>query len=191
MIAQLKGSVSAHGVDYAILDVSGVGYLVHTTREAAILLSKQKKEVVLWTHLAVREISLDLYGFLTEREMSFFEMLISVSGIGPKSALAIMNLEAVETLSSAIIQGDTTYLTKVSGIGRKSAEKIVIELRDKMTTLGDGETGIHSGDTEAIEALLSLGYSKKEAREALRSVPKDIKDTGKRLTHALKTLGNG
>lgn len=189
MIAQLKGHLTAHGVDYVILDVSGVGYLVHTTRETAALLLKQKKEALLWTHLAVRETSLDLYGFLTEREISFFEMLISVSGIGPKSALAIMNLEAVETLSSAITQGDTTYLTKVSGIGRKSAEKIVIELRDKIVTLGDGESGVHSGDADALDALLSLGYSKKEAREALRSVPKDVHGTGERLTRALKMLG--
>lgn len=189
MIAQLQGTISAHGLDYVILDVSGVGYRVHTSRELAQVLSAKTDPVLLWTHLAVRETSLDLFGFLNEDELLFFEMLISVSGIGPKSALAIMNLETVPTLSSAILQGDTTYLTKVSGIGKKSAEKIIIELRDKISSLDTEGSHAHAEDADTLEALLSLGYSRKEARDALKEIPRELDGASERLTEALKLLG--
>lgn len=190
MIAQLTGTIVSSGVDSVILNVNGVGYRVHTTLEIIRNLSKEKTNVVFFTHLAVRETSMELYGFLHEEEELFFELLISVSGIGPKSALAIMNLETVATLSSAIAHGDTTYLTKVSGIGRKSAEKIIIELRDKITSLDIDGTHAHEEDKDALDALVSLGYSTREAREALKIVSKDIIGTQKRLTEALKMLGN-
>ena len=189
MIAQLKGIVISSTIDSIVIDVSGVGYRVHTTLEIIKKLRKEKSEIILFTHLAVRETSMELYGFLNNEEVIFFELLISVSGIGPKSALAIMNLETVTTLSSAITQSDTTYLTKVSGIGKKSAEKIIIELCDKIPMLSMKDLILHSEDAEAIEALQSLGYSIKEARDALKSLSKDINGTGKRITAALKQLG--
>lgn len=190
MIAQLTGTIVSSGTDSVVLSVNGVGYRIHTTLEVTTKLPKEKVEVTLFTHLAVRETSMELYGFLHEDEVLFFEQLISVSGIGPKSALAIMNLETVATLSSAISQGDTTYLTKVSGIGRKSAEKIIIELRDKITSLDVDGTHAHEEDKDALDALISLGYSAREAREALKTVSKDTMGTQKRLTEALKVLGN-
>jgi len=189
MIAQLKGTVASIGVNSIILDVGGVGYRIHTTLEVIKGLRKEKSKVVFFTHLAVRETSMELYGFLNEDEVIFFELLISVSGIGPKSALAIMNLETVAALSSAITQGDTTYLTKVSGIGRKSAEKIIIELRDKTVALNAEDSKIHNEDAEALEALQSLGYSIKEARSSLKALPKDISGMEERITAALKQLG--
>lgn len=189
MIAQLKGIVISSAIDSIVIDVNGVGYRVHTTLEIIKGLRKEKSKIILFTHLAVRETSMELYGFLNNEEVIFFELLISVSGIGPKSALAIMNLETVTTLSSAITQGDTTYLTKVSGIGKKSAEKIIIELRDKIPMLSMKDSILHSEDAEALEALQSLGYSIKEARDSLKSLPKDINGTGERITAALKQLG--
>ncbi|MFC1734421.1 Holliday junction branch migration protein RuvA [candidate division KSB1 bacterium] len=189
MIAQLKGTVTSIGIGSVILDVNGVGYRIHTTLEVIKGLRKEKSGVIFFTHLAVRETSMELYGFLNEEEVIFFELLISVSGIGPKSALAIMNLETVSALSSAITQGDTTYLTKVSGIGRKSAEKIILELRDKTVALSAEDSVLHSEDAETLEALQSLGYSVKEAREVLKALPKDIHGTGERITAALKQLG--
>ncbi len=189
MIAQLKGSIISSGVSYVILDVNGVGYRIHTTLEIIRELNTGKPETVFFTHLAIRETSMDLYGFLIEEEVIFFELLISVSGIGPKSALAIMNLETVQTLSSAISQGDTSYLTKVSGIGKKSAEKIIMELRDKIPALGEKGSALHSEDAEALEGLQSLGYSVREARDALKQLPEDITGTGERITAALKQLG--
>ena len=189
MIAQLKGTVISSGVNYIILGVNGVGYRVHTTLEITHALRKEKEDVILFTHLAVRETSMDLYGFLSEAEVTFFELLISVSGIGPKSALAIMNLETVATLSSAISQGDTTYLTKVSGIGKKSAEKIIIELRDKTLSEDVNGTYAHEEDKDTLDALQSLGYSVREAREVIKSLPKDLTGAQKRITEALKILG--
>lgn len=191
MIAHLAGTVLAVGDSFIVIDVRGVGYKVHTTDDTLSQLSKQTGEVSLWTHLAVRENSLDLFGFTDKTEVSFFEMLLSVSGIGPRSALAILALERVETLVSAIAKGDASYLTRVSGIGKKSAEKIVIELRDKLIKHGGGNEDLHSEDADAIEALHSLGYSTKESREALKTLPKEIAGTEQRLTEALKILGNG
>ena len=134
----------------------------------------------------MREDALDLYGFLNYEELEFFEMLIGVSGIGPKGALAILSIASTETLRKAIGTGDTSYLTKISGIGKKTAEKIVIELRDKM---GEQEKGSSmQEELDAMEALKSLGYSQNEIREALKKVPPDL-NTNEKIREALKILG--
>jgi Holliday junction DNA helicase RuvA len=118
-------------------------------------------------------------------------MLLSVSGIGPKSALAILGITSIETLRKAIGTGDTSYLTKISGIGRKTAEKIVIELRDKLADKIKDEKGENSlqEEMDALEALKSLGYSQNQAREALKKVSADL-DTNSKIREALKILGN-
>ncbi len=123
------------------------------------------------------------------RELEFFEMLINVSGIGPRGALAILGISSIETLRRAISTGDTSYLTKISGIGKKTAEKIVIELRDKMTHGMSEETGVSlQGELDALEALKSLGYSQNEARDALKKVSPDA-STNAKIKEALKILG--
>ena len=189
MIGHIEGSVRKVAAGFAILSCGGVGYKVATTKD---VLSRLKKgsEAALWTHLAVREDSLDLYGFQTEEELSLFELLLTVSGIGPRSALAILDIAAPETLRSAISVGNASYLTKVSGIGRKTAEKIVIELRDKVGVAKEGSSAALSGEEEALEAMRSLGYSAQEARDALRNVPADIEKPGERLRAALKAIGS-
>ena len=145
------------------------------------------KEARLWTHLHVREDAMELYGFLHQAELEFFEMLISISGIGPKSALGVLAMAPVDTLKRAISSGDTSYLTKVSGIGRKTAEKIILELKDKM---GFGKASLAGeelkDDSDILDALISLGYSQKEAREMIQKIPQDIKGRDKRLKEALK-----
>jgi Holliday junction DNA helicase RuvA len=118
-------------------------------------------------------------------ELHFFEMLLNVSGIGPKGALSILGIASLSTLRRAISTGDTAYLTKVSGIGRKTAEKIVIELRDKV---GEEKEGSLQGELDALEALKSLGYSQNEARDALKKVPPDA-NTNTKIREALKILG--
>lgn len=183
MIARIEGSIVAKTTDALIIDTGGVGYRVYTTPQ---ILSGAGDRMALYTYLSVRETALDLFGFQTLSELSFFEMLLSVSGIGPRSALAILGMAEPSVIASAISKGDSSYLTSVSGIGRKTAEKIVVELRDKVGTLG---TDMVSGDGDAVEALKSLGYSAQEAREALRLVPGAIEDTAKRITEALKYLG--
>jgi Holliday junction DNA helicase RuvA len=142
---------------------------------------------MLWIHTHVREDALDLFGFLERKELEFFEMLIGVSGIGPRSALAILGIASIETLRKAIGTGDTSYLTKISGIGRKTAEKIVLELRDK---IGEEKGGSSlQGELDALEALKSLGYSQNEARDALKKVPADT-NTNTKIREALKILGS-
>lgn len=187
MIGQLRGTVASKGERHVILDVAGVGYRVATTPETIKTLSLNETNTFL-THLAVRENALDLYGFRTARELEFFELLLTVSGVGPKSALAIISLAPPEVLEKAILGGDAGYLTKVSGIGKKSAEKIVIELKDKIASIADASAGALSSESESVEALQALGYSLPEARAALKNVAGDL-DTGERVKQALKQLG--
>lgn len=188
MIGHLRGTVIALRESTLILDIQGVGYKVAVLKEL-IARTAVGAELDLWTHLAVREDILDLYGFQAEEELAFFELLLSVSGIGPKSALSILDIASVETLRSAIAAGNASYLTTVSGIGKKTAEKIVLELKDKVKKLAGDSAGVLRGDQEALEAMRSLGYSAAEARDALRAVPQEIESGNDRLREALRLLG--
>ena len=189
MIGHLIGRVTAIRPGYAIVTAGGVGYKVFATRELLLTL-KEDTEASVWTHLAVRESILDLYGFSNEEELRLFELLLTVSGIGPKSALAILDIASVETLRSAVSAGNASYLTKVSGIGKKTAEKIVLELRDKVGASIEGNAASLHGDEEALEAMRALGYTQAEARDALRKVPQEIERSNERLREALKILGS-
>ena len=190
MIAQLTGIVAHRDKSSIILDVKGVGYRMFVSPGTLEQLHRQKEgSVSLFTHLSVRENALDLYGFLEQEELHFFEMLISISGIGPKSALGILSIADVETLKQAISSGDSSYLTKVSGIGTKIAKKIVLELNDKIEVLEDTGGAARREDIDTFEALKSLGYSTGEAREALKQVPRGVSGTRNRLKEALKLLG--
>lgn len=188
MIGYLEGSVRALRPGWCLVDVQGVGYKVAVTKEVLAGL-KQGATVSFWTHLAVREDALDLYGFLREDALHLFEQLLTVSGIGPKSALAVLDIASVETLRSAIAAGNAAYLINVSGIGKKTAEKIVLELKDKVGLSNEGAASALSGDSEALEAMRSLGYSAQEARDALRKVPATIEKGSERLREALRLLG--
>jgi Holliday junction DNA helicase RuvA len=189
MIAQLNGEVARKDGRGIVLDVHGVGYRVHVVKEHGEKLTVGAK-VSLLTYLAVRETALDLYGFANTEALDYFELLITVPGIGPKSALAVLSLAGPEVLRRAILADDTTYLTRVSGIGRKSAEKIIVTLKDKLGRLATGEAGLLSDEVEAMEALQSLGYTLAEAREALKHIPATASDTGEKVKAALKLLGN-
>jgi len=189
MISKLEGNIVFKGDRFVILDVSGVGYKVNVPLDILRKLSNDSP-ASFWTYLAVREDALDLYGFFDQAELELFEMLIGISGVGPRSALGVMNVADVDTLKTAIASGDVAYLTKVSGIGRKSAEKIILELRDKMGIFEGGAegTGLRE-ESDAVDALKSLGYSPREAREALKQVPQDVKGASNRIKEALKLLG--
>ena len=190
MIAKIEGQISYVGNRFLIVDVSGVGYKLFVTNEA-ISLSKVEESIKLWVHTAVRENSIDLYGFLDIEELSIFELLLDVSGIGPKSALSTLSVAPVSTLRKAIASGDTTYLNKVSGIGRKTAEKIIIELKDKLKEYeGDIATSqVMQEERDILEALRTLGYSQDEAREAIKRIPADMTEMNTRLKEALKIIG--
>ena len=188
MIGHLEGTVTALRPGYAILSCGGVGYQVAATKETLARLPHGAR-ASLWTYLAVRETALDLYGFSSEDDQRFFELLLTVSAIGPKSALAILDIAAVETLRSAIVRGKAEYLTNVSGIGKKTAEKIIVELKDKVGLAAEGGAGAMRGDEEALEAMRALGYTPAEARDALRKVPDTFQTGTDRLREALKILG--
>lgn len=191
MISRLTGTIAHIDPKYIVLDVQGVGYKVATTVDIMTKLSKADEKVTLWTYLAVRETALDLYGFLSLSELNFFELLITISGIGPKTALGILNSASVEALETAVQTGDTSHIVKVSGVGKKVAEKIVLELKDKVekiTHTPEAKTAMR-GDADALEALKSLGYSQIEARDALKELPKTITKTNEKIKEALKILG--
>ena len=184
MIGYLKGTIIHQDTKSVVLDVSGVGYKIYTNTGSV----GKDKTAEFWTYLAVRENAMDLYGFKTKEELSFFELMVnSVSGIGPKSAMAIMTVATLSNLRHAIVTGETSHLTKVSGIGKKNAEKIVLELKDKLEGLSTDMSQSVSGDVDALEALKSLGYGEREIREALKKVI-DSKDTGEKIKKALKLL---
>lgn len=188
MIASLRGTVSLTGAHHLVIDVHGVGYRVFATPATlASVKMKNGAETSLIIYTAVREDALDLYGFLHEYERRMFELLLTVSGIGPKSALSILSLADTATLVNAISAGKASYLTGISGIGKKTADKIVLELKDKVAELGI--TGGVADDEAAIEALRGMGYSVREVREALKHVPDDIEGEGARLKSALRALG--
>ena len=191
MIAHLSGTLLFASDRFVVVEVGGVGYKVRVALDTLRTLRENtKKEVSLWIHTSVREDALDLYGFDHQAELEFFEMLISVSGIGPKSALGILNIAPVDHLKEAIAMGDATALTKVSGIGSKSAQKIILELRDKLGGSINEKGGTMLGEErDAIEGLVALGYTEREAREALKEVSVETKGTSSRIKEALKRLG--
>lgn len=191
MISQIRGVVLYKDIRHIVVNVAGVGYKVATT-PSILDNAREGNKITLWTHLAVRENALDLYGFESKEDLDLFEMLITVSGIGPKTAIGVLAVVLPETVRMAISSGETAYLTKVSGVGKKIAEKIVRELRGKfegMDATGAGAEDFKK-DSDVIEALKSLGYSQNEARETLQKVSKEIKNTGARVKEALKILGS-
>ena len=190
MISHLEGKVINFGERFVVLETGGVGYKVFVISETLRLLQKKSDKIGLWTYLAVRENALDLYGFIEKDEFDFFELLITVSGIGPKTALGILSATTIKNLRQAIGSGETAHLTKVSGFGKKIADKIVLELRDKIDFIESEKDSDNMRDeSDAIEGLKALGYSEREAREALKKLPKEISHPGERIKQALKLLG--
>lgn len=190
MIAFLEGTVQFRSERAVVINVHGVGYHVFARPETLAKLPEIGGGVKIWTHHHVREDSHDLYGFLHRAELEFFELLIGISGIGPKGAMGVLGVAPVDTLKKAIAAGDTSYLTRISGIGRKTAEKIVLELKEKMAGRGVTiEAPELKEDADAMEALTSLGYSQAEARAALTAVPVDVVQAGDRVREALKRTG--
>lgn len=187
MITHIKGTVIDKEERSLAIDVNGLGYKVFVTG-ATLDKAREGNELALWTHLAVREDAQTLFGFPTKDELNFFELLISVSGIGPKTALGILNVSTVANIRKAVSTGDTSHLTKVSGVGKKIADKIVLELKGKFDAESGDSISLRD-EVDALEALKALGYKHGDAREALKQVDPSISDTGERVRKALKLLG--
>ncbi len=188
MIASLEGKITHRTDKFVIISVHGAGYRVFCSAATLKKIGQKDEQAKLFTHLYLRENLLDLYGFLTLEELEFFELLISVSGIGPKAALSVMMLASVKNLKEAIASGQKTLLTKVSGIGQRTAERIILELKSKVFASVSDIKKL-SSDSEAAEALASLGYTKSQAKKALEQVPEDISGVESRVKEALKIMG--
>jgi len=169
---------------YLIIAVNDIGYKVFV---APRLISELGEAAELYLYQQVKEDGTALFGFKTLEELEFFELLISVSGIGPKSALAILSVAGVEELKSAIALGNYELLTKVSGVGAKTAQRLVVELKNKVDYLAPLAGG-GASKGEELEALVALGYSLPQARAALNQVASDIADSGERIKAALRML---
>ncbi len=191
MIGYLRGKIKYKDEKCLIIDVAGVGYQVFISGQTLEKIGEEE-EIELYTYLYIRENSEELYGFLNLEEKEFFEQLLSISGVGPKGALGVLAIATIDTIKKAIIHGDPAVLIKVSGIGKKTAERVVIELKNKIDIASIDETKVASseiGDSSAIDALVGLGYSASEARDALKDVDKEIQDVEQRIKEALKILG--
>lgn len=193
MIGYLRGNISYLLIDSCLLDVQGVGYRVFISNATRSKLAVGK-EVQLFTYLNVREDAMQLYGFSSQAEYDLFLQLISVSGIGPKVALGIMSAITVDNLCKAIQLKQTAILTKLPGIGKKTAERLILELHDKMQTNleEDEETILEEIEiaadsiTEASQALAALGYMQAEYMPILKKAPKSAKTVEDLIKYALK-----
>ena len=174
MIARLSGTMVLTGDRWVIIDVHGVGYQVQVTQPALQQLANTHEPVTLFTHMVVREDAITLYGFQYQSEIEMFRILIGVTGIGPQIAMNLLSRIGIEEFAIAILNEDEKTLTRISGIGPKSAKRLILELRDKMKKVGEtivrGETGKDSmAIHDAVSALVSLGFAEKESRDAVNA----------------------
>jgi Holliday junction DNA helicase RuvA len=192
MIAGLKGTIEALGSNWVIIAVGGISFQVFLPTSTLSTLGSVGREVKLFTHLAVREDNLSLYGFGSARELSLFQTVTTVKGIGPKIGMAMLSAMEADQLSMAIASGDATLLTSIPGIGLKTASRIILELKDKVgggwMVTQDMDSVQSNGDV--VSALTSLGYSVAEAARAVGALPPDKKLTlEEKVTIALKSFG--
>lgn len=179
MLASLHGKLESLGSDWAVINVQGIGFQVYLPASTLSMLGNRGEEVHLHTHLHLREDSVTLYGFADTKDRELFQLLLSVSGIGPKLALAILSTMSVEQVSLAISTGSADMLTMVPGIGNKIASRLILELKDKIgaSLLVSPLTQVAQESTDVIAALTSLGYSAAEATRAVATLP-----AGKKLS---------
>ena len=198
MIGCLMGEVFALETSTVLLNVNGVGYEVDTPLSTFCQLQKGQK-ITLWTHLVVREDAQQLYGFIEAQEKTIFRTLLKVNGVGPKMALAILSTFSVDMLVHTIEHDDLSTLTKVPGVGKKTAERLMIELRDRFKTLAQSNTGStaalpqiqfmgNSPVAEAEAALQSLGYKPQEAQKLIQAVKGDLTEASDMIRAALKSM---
>src|SRR5690606_8482206 len=188
MIGRITGTLIEKTPPIVCIDVGGVGYEIDVPMSTLFDLPENGATVTLYTHLAVREDAHTLYGFLSPKERSAFRALIKVTGIGARTALAVLSGMSVDDLANAITQQETGLLTRVPGIGKKTAERLLLELRGKLgADLGHTGGAPSSGRDDILNALLSLGYSNSETQAALKGLPEGV-DVAEGIRLALKSL---
>jgi Holliday junction DNA helicase RuvA len=187
VISSVRGEVAHIGLDHALIEVGGVGYRV-VAGPGLLGRLRRGTEASVFTHHRVREDQQALFGFATTEELAFFELLMTVSGVGPRLALAITSAHAVTKLPLAIVSDDTDVFTSVSGVGRKTAQRIILELKEKVHAAGLAVGGGAAADSDVVAALESLGYSAAEARKAAGAVAGSDGGLDARIKAALQEL---
>ena len=179
MIRQIRGEVLSVGPISAVVEIAGFGIVVYMSSPATLTVGT---EASLATHLALKQYGLEIYGFTDIADRDFFELLLSVSGVGTKTALGVLRRASREALEGAIGKHDLNYLTKVVGLGKKSAEKMLVELADKV-----GPRAHDDADGDVFDTLVALGYTEREARKALQAIPENVVGKDGRLKAALSS----
>lgn len=193
MIAHLRGRIAHSSADHVVIDVNGVGYAVQVPAPLAAA-CEVGCEITLSTHMSVREDEMSLYGFATPQEREIFRLLIGISSVGPKLALKVLSALSPAALATAILEGDVGTLTRISGVGQKTAKRLLLELSEKIGALAPGLEGVgDDGQQEAEAVLVSLGCTRQEARQVVREARDSVGDTAS-VEHlvmaALKVLGS-
>jgi Holliday junction DNA helicase RuvA len=193
MIATVHGTINQIADDHLVIGVGGVGIRVFVPRTVLEDVGGTGRNINLHTHLIVRETDLTLYGFETPDDLSLFQLLLEVNGVGPKVALAILSTLSPELFKSAIVREEAAVLQRVPGIGKKTAERIMFQLRDKVdaVTAAGAMPLVSDVDADVIELLTNLGFSIVEAQSALQKVPREVKSVDERLQRALQYLDEG
>ncbi len=200
MIGYVKGEVAAIYDDRIVIEVGGIGYNIFMPGSSLELIDGIGAQLKVYTYLLVREDALLLYGFLTKDDLELYKLLISVNGIGPKGALALLSVMSADDLRFAIMSGDAKTIGKAPGIGPKTAQRVIIDLKDKIDiqtdlsaalsngAFGDAETVSSGAKEEAADALIALGYSRSDAYRAVKSIEADTDDVEKLLKLALVNI---
>ena len=198
MYAHLDGIIAEMGVDTLVIDCNGVGYQLTVTADTLSYAPGVGQRMKVYTYLSVREDAMELFGFRTKEEKKMFERLRGVSGIGPKSAMAILSALGVQGLSIALAAGDAAAIARAPGVGKKTAQRLILELKDKVTEedlLASGPKGSSAPrrnkgpEAEAIEALMALGYASDEAAQAVSAVLGQAETSNELIRLALKGMG--
>lgn len=191
MIYFVSGKLESKRVNYVVVEAYGIGYKIFVPIPTIKKLPALGQEIKLLTYFHVREDVMSLYGFLEEKELNFFKALVSISGVGPKTALGILSVAPTDNLVAAIARGESDLLQRSSGIGRKTAARVVMELKDKVfVESGTGEETVRlmESDEDVYEALLSLGYSAKQVKVAMEKIDPKLKGVDARLKEALQKM---
>lgn len=193
MYNYIKGKLIESGENYVVVESGNIGYELNVSANTAAELSAAEGEVKIYCFLSVREDDMSLFGFATKQEKSMFIKLVSVSGVGPKLALTVLSGMTAGQFAAAVVKGDVTALSKTKGVGKKTAERIVLELKDKVNkdytseeTVSAVKADVTEVDEEAVLALMTLGYNRHEASEAVKRVQKDGMSLEQLIFTALK-----
>jgi Holliday junction DNA helicase RuvA len=191
MIASISGTVNKIGKDYLIINVGGIGVRVSVPRTVLEKVSGTGRQLSLHTHLIVRETELSLYGFESEEDLRLFDTLLGVNGVGPKVGLSVLSTLSPDVLKGAIVREEAAVLQRVPGIGKKTAERIMFQLRDKLDLTAEEAAMpfISDVDGDVIDMLTSLGFSIVEAQSALQHIPHEVTEIDTRVQLALQYLG--